>query len=153
MRKRSFVAVLILSAAYLLPLNARARSGLENARVVMFVVGESIVLAGGALAGSMNVRGIIKHERPRYAWRLMGWLSAGVNLLVGAIMTAMSSGDRMVLGLGISHLSVGALDLGFTIWSSTLPDGKPARLAFMPWVMADGRGGLGFAAGLRFRGF
>lgn len=91
--------------------------------IVMFVLGSDAF--GFGLIGTIgNTVTLARNSRPGTGWLTMGYFGAAYNLALGAAWTSLGgsalakfsddSYARMQLGMGLAHLSLGAITLGVT---------------------------------------
>jgi hypothetical protein len=113
-----------------------------------------------------NLSYAVAGERAGAGWRYGGYITGVINLIAGVVWLSASAGwpDDTAMWLGIGHLALGGMDLGFTIWSSYLKDPRElyfdhldeqeakrgASLSIGPMLMPDSRGKPAFGVGLRF---
>ena len=160
MRGKPMVLVVAAVASLLAaPSDARADGSGGGAEVIPISIVASLEL--GLLAGGTTVAigsaATARSEQPNRTWFTWAYVLGGTNLLVGGVFagafvdacikvlnhdpnylggSVWSNGlNAWALGLGIAHLAVAGLDLGFAIAGSTKR--YPTRAALSPMVVRD----------------
>lgn len=110
------------------------------------------VTTGGLVIAIGNLYYGVKGERATPGWRIQGWVVGGINIVLGAVAIGLGVANDTDHGfgekMGLASLAVGALDITFTIWSSSQPERK-RRLTVNPIVMQDFEGNPAVGIGLR----
>jgi hypothetical protein len=158
MRAKSMVLI-AAAALVVVPATARADGSGGGAEIIPISVLASIEL--GLLAGGTTValgsRATARSEHPNRTWYTWSYVLGGVNLVIGGAFGAAfvdacikvlnhdpnylgrsvwSNGlNAWALGLGIAHLAVAGLDLGFAIAGSTKRDAT--RVSVVPVILGD----------------
>ena len=119
-----------------------------NVLIGLGVVVEISILSYSLYEGLNNAAYAGGGELPPVDVRVHGWITGALNLAIGVGMLAIDKGDTPAfLGLGIGHLVVGGMNVGFTAWSSSQPESK-RRLTVNPVVMRDIEGNPAVGIGL-----
>ncbi len=115
---------------------ADAPSSTDDGRVIGVT---GVVLLGAGGIGVAVANGVIagRHQRPRAALLVAGYVLAAANLVSGALGVGLWPGDPWALAAGGSMLAVGAADLGVTIWAHTRP-APPPVVSILPLVPLAG---------------
>ena len=139
------------------PARAERDGWFSNGEVlgITLVVSAALVIPSqGMVVAFGNLYYGIKGERAPSGWRAQGWVFGGLNIALGATVLGigLSSPDKDNFGpqLSLLFFAVGAMDIGFTIWSSIPPERK-SRLTVNPIVLqaieGNPAGGIGLNLG------
>lgn len=118
-----------------------------------------VLIPVGAVIGVLGVVGAIgngmiasKGERPSMAWRVLGYVSGGLNFAGGVSVIAVSRGAPAGVMIGAPFAALGIGATGLTIWGQTIPD-KPKGWSVAPLVPLGGTQGRAAGIGIRVASF
>lgn len=111
----------------------------------------SIVFAVG------NLKYALDGEKPSSGWRTGAYIVGGFNMGVGILGLIYIGSHENEFGgdfwwlitAGIGITAIGAMDIGFAIWSNSQPERHENRLTLSPMIMPDIRGRPAVGVGLR----
>jgi hypothetical protein len=158
---QKLVAAVLVCATLLVCLPARAgdptlAGGFDispGAAVLLVVMGlcEAYLLVGGTTVAIGNWVYASRGEQSTPGWGVQGYLLGGLNLAIGALIlcSGIDDSNNTQIALGSVQIGIGALDLGFTIWSSSHPKNPARRLSLSPIVMPDAKGNLAVGVNLQ----
>jgi hypothetical protein len=136
--------ILVAIYLWLAPFPAHAdKLGEGLAQVGFGVMGTITIAAFGVpscvISGAM-VKRALNDEHLSWQWQAAGWIFGVLNGAVGTFYII--QGDRLgietSLIVGISHVAIGALGIGVTIWGSCIPEEKGVTIS--PMVLPPPRG-------------
>jgi hypothetical protein len=100
-----------------------------GALTLTFIGAPAGVIGGGMVSRAMN------DEHLSWQWQAAGWAFGVLNGAIGTFYII--TGDRLdietSLIVGITHVAIGALGIGVTIWGSCIPEEK--GVAISPMVL------------------
>ena len=152
---RLVIAVVVCSL-FLLANNVKADPQPSGTTWIGIIAGigleiTSIVFAVG------NLRYALDREKPSSGWRTGAYIVGGFNMGVGILgLIYVGSNDSefggdywWLIAACIGITAVGAMDIGFAIWSNSQPERPQQELTLSPMIMPDIRGRPAVGVGLR----
>lgn len=120
-----------------------------------FLLGAADLALG--IAGGVYAIGSWSHtargQAPERSWLVGGYLTGGLNLAagIGWLVIGLVDEDRPreLFFVAGTHVLIGALDIGLTLWSAVLPDTPLREVRIEPLLISDAAGRPAAGAGLR----
>lgn len=102
-------------------------SGILGTFTLVFIGGPAAVIGGASAKRAAN------GERLSWQWQVAGWAFGILNGAIGTfyIVLAEKADAETSLIVGITHVAIGALGIGVTIWGSCIPEKEGVAISPM----------------------